>query len=1049
MDTHESASVIHSLSSRQSNNTVCENQRIALNFQQIIFALNDYWSEQGCVILQPYDMEVGAGTFHPATFLAAVGPEPTKSAYVQPSRRPTDGRYGENPNRLQHYFQYQVVLKPSPIDFQEIYLDSLRRLKIDPLQDDIRFVEDDWESPTLGAWGLGWEVWLNGMEITQVTYFQQAGGMECRPVTGEITYGLERIAMYVQGVENVFDLKWNDNWTYGDLYLQFEKEQSAFNFEYADPDFLFTKFDSLETQCKDLVNQDLPFPAYEKVLQASHTFNLLDARKMIGVTERARYIGRVRILARMVAEAYYQSRETQGFPGLSRQEIPTVDSAGSSSSVSSESQSSRPASLMLEIGTEELPPDSVETLAVALEKELKQELYRAGLIESMEQRSQCFGTPRRIGVLIAEVLRCSPEVQKERRGPPLNRAFDEDGNPTAAGIGFAKSCGLEVDDLVRVETDNASYLAYRYTDPGRSAVDLIPECVENTVSKLPISKRMRWGDSEAQFVRPVHWSVLLHGSDEIPCEVFSVRSGSSTIGHRFHQPGNISLSCADDYEEQLEANGRVIADPQRRRESILKQIRSLESTAGGNAVVKEALLSQVNNLVEWPFAFLGSFDQRFLKLPPEVLVTSMEHHQKYFSVVDADGSLMPKFVGVANIKLDDGEVLERVRHGNERVLRARLADAEFFWHQDLKTPLEDKLPHLKTLVFHNKLGSVHDKSMRISQLAEFIAETLGYDATVAHRSALLSKADLVTELVGEFPELQGTAGRYYAVANGESDALALAIEESYHPRSAIGVPPESPAGCSVAIADRVDSLLGLTAAGEVVKGDRDPYSLRRMAIAILRIVIERKLDLDMQVVLNKAVELFQEQNSDSKSGVAVPDEATIQKVFEFMLDRLRGYCIDQGYTADEFASVYELKPSRLLEFDMRLRAVRQFRNLPEFENLVVANKRIRNILRSADGQICDEVNSELLIEASEHSLYRKAMEVSQRIAPLLGESDHSGVLHELAVLKEPIDLFFDEVMVMDENIELRMNRVALVSFVNRMFLMVADISQLQPGEAKQ
>ncbi len=1021
-----------------------------MNFQQIIFALNDYWSEQGCVILQPYDMEVGAGTFHPATFLAAVGPEPTKSAYVQPSRRPTDGRYGENPNRLQHYFQYQVVLKPSPIDFQEIYLDSLRRLNIDPLQDDIRFVEDDWESPTLGAWGLGWEVWLNGMEITQVTYFQQAGGMECRPVTGEITYGLERIAMYVQGVENVFDLKWNDNWTYGDLYLQFEKEQSAFNFEYADTDFLFEKFDSLEIQCKELVNQDLPFPAYEKVLQASHTFNLLDARKMIGVTERARYIGRVRNLARMVAEAYYQSRETQGFPGLRRQETSTVESATASSNISTESQSSKPASLLLEIGTEELPPDSVETLAVALEKGLKEELHRAGLIETMEQQSQSFGTPRRIGVLIAEVLRRSPEVQKERRGPPLNRAFDADGNPTAASTGFAKSCGLEVDELVRVETDKASYLAYRYTDPGRSAVDSIPECIENTVARLPISKRMRWGNSEAQFVRPVHWAVLLHGNEEIPCEVFSVGSGSSTVGHRFHHPGNINLPCADDYEEQLEAHGRVIADSQRRKELILKQIQSLESVTGGNVVVKETLLNQVTNLVEWPFAFLGSFDERFLKLPQEVLVTSMEHHQKYFSVVDADGNLMPKFVGVANINLDDEEILQRVRHGNERVLRARLADAEFFWHQDLKSSLEDKLPHLKTLVFHNKLGSVYDKSIRISQLAEFIAETLGYDATVAHRSALLSKADLVTELVGEFPELQGTAGRYYAEANGELVTLAQAIEESYYPRSATGMLPESPAGCSVAIADRIDSLVGLTAAGEVVKGDRDPYSLRRMAIAVLRIVIERKLNLDIQFVMIKAVELFQEQRAgDDNNGVAVPDEATIQKVFEFMLDRLRGYCIDQGYTADEFASVYELKLSRLLEFDMRLRAVRQFRNLPEFENLVVANKRIRNILRSADVLVRDGVTSELLIEKSEQSLYRKAKEVNQRIEPLLGKSDHSGVLHELAVLKEPIDLFFDEVMVMDENIELRMNRVALVSFINNMFLKVADISQLQPGEVKQ
>lgn len=1021
-----------------------------LNFQQIIFALNEYWSNQGCVILQPYDMEVGAGTFHPATFLAAIGPEPTKSAYVQPSRRPTDGRYGENPNRLQHYFQYQVVLKPSPGNFQDLYLGSLYCLGIDPLQDDIRFVEDDWESPTLGAWGLGWEVWLNGMEITQVTYFQQAGGLECRPVTGEITYGLERIAMYVQGVDNVFDLKWNDSMTYGDLYLQFETEQSAFNFEFADTEFLFRKFDSLEKQCEELVQQKLAFPAYEKVLQASHTFNLLDARRMIGVTERARYIGRVRALARNVAEVYFESRENKGFPNL-------VDSPESESLPEHESGSVQAerfdvegeADLLVEIGTEELPPDSVNLLGEALEHGLRQELLRVGLIENDERESKWYGTPRRIAAFISKVKRSRSDEWKERRGPPLSRAFHADGSPTAAGEGFAKSCGVNVSELEKVESGASSYLAYRYMELGKSADELIPECIEKAASKLPIAKRMRWGGSDAQFVRPIHWLLVLHGSRVVPCNVMGVQSSANTIGHRFHCPKAIKIRDAQEYLNLLKSEGKVVVDWEERKNAILNQIKTLEEQAKGKVVLDASLLIQVTNLVEWPEAFLGEFDQKFLKLPSEVLMTSMQHHQKYFPIIDSGGNLKPGFIGVSNIDMSSAETLERVRRGNERVLRARLADAEFFWEQDLKSSLEDKLPQLKHLVFHNRVGTVLDKVRRIEELTKYLARQANANLEDAIRAARLSKCDLVTELVGEFPELQGVAGRYYAIENGESPNVAVAIEESYQPRSAGDTLPLSLTGVIIAIADRIDSLIALTAAGEEAKGDKDPYSLRRMAISVIRLIIEKELDIDVLDLLHHSMSAFFADGGDRKSNFAKPTEKTIATVFEFILDRLKGYCLERGYTSDEFASVYELKPSRLLEFDKRLKAVRQFRELPEFENLVVANKRIRNILRTAKESVNTSVDPNLLVDASESSLNEQAVKLSKKIAPLIQASDHAGVLHELSVLREPIDRFFDDVMVMDENPDLRKNRIALVSYVNKLFLEVADISLLQPAETTE
>ena len=1022
-----------------------------MNFQQIIFELNQYWAKHGCVILQPYDMEVGAGTFHPATFLAAIGPEPSNSAYVQPSRRPTDGRYGQNPNRLQHYFQYQVVLKPSPKDFQELYIGSLRCLGINPLCDDIRFVEDDWESPTLGAWGLGWEVWLNGMEITQVTYFQQVGGLDCRPVTGEITYGLERIAMQVQEVDNVFDLNWNDTLSYGDLYLQNEYEQSTYNFEKADTQDLFNRFDACERQCSELAELDLALPAYERVLQASHTFNLLDARRVIGVTERARYIGRVRALARTVAETYYESREAKGFPrlGQTRASSPAkIDSV--TDSVRAADQAVEPAPLLLELGTEELPPDAIPQIGASLEKELKQELLNVGLIESIEQVSHWYATPRRIAVAVENVKPRSEDLTKERRGPPIDRAYDNDGKPTAAALGFARSCGTELDDLKTLKTTNGSFLVFRFIEPGQESRELIPDCVRSAVSRLPIPKRMRWGELEEEFVRPVNWVLLLHGRNEIPFEIFSVQSGTVSRGHRFHNPEQIQIADSGEYSKMLMSHGKVIADWNERKQVIRDQISELEIEAGGRVLNDDSLLDQVSNLVEWPAAFYGNFDSTFLELPEEVLVTSMRQHQKYFPVFGENGALMPSFIGVANIEPESDDIRQRIVKGNERVLQARLSDAKFFWEQDCSSQLVEKLPMLQHLVFHKALGTVFDKSQRIIELASYIAGKLKFEDGVARRAALLCKADLVTEMVGEFPNLQGVMGRCYAAEDCEPSAVAAAVEEHYMPKTANDSLPASVCGTIVAVADRTDSLLGLMAVGEEARGDRDPYSLRRMALGMLRIIIESRVDLDLDALLYESSRIYAQHGRSKQNGKRfAPDEETISKVFEFMLDRLHAYYLDQGYAPDEFAAVYELKPTRPLEFDKRIRAVREFRKLAEYDDLIVANKRIGNILRQSGNLLGVQVKPELLTEPSERRLYDQALDLSQEILPLIRASDHREILRKLSVLRDPIDKFFDEVMVMDEDMVTRKNRVALVGFVTRLFREVADISQLQPMKADQ
>ncbi len=1022
---------------------------VPLNFQQIISALNQYWGEQGCVILQPYDMEVGAGTFHPATFLGAIGPEPTRAAYVQPSRRPTDGRYGDNPNRLQHYFQYQVVLKPSPPDFQELYLDSLKALGIDPLLDDIRFVEDDWESPTLGAWGLGWEVWLNGMEITQVTYFQQVGGLECRPVTGEITYGLERIAMYVQGVDSVFDLEWNGGVSYGDIYHQNECEQSTYNFETADTETLFHQFEAAEAACGSLTEINLPLPAYEQVLRASHTFNLLDARRTIGVTERAVYIGRVRKMAREVAQCYYESRESKSFPRLPESSPTASEQPKADAGSAINGQGAESASLLLEIGTEELPPLAVSKLGHALERELKSELAQAGLIESSDAVSKWFATPRRIAVSIESVQVSREDVEKIRRGPSLDRAYKDDGSPSKAAEGFAKGCGIAIADLDTLETDKGKFLAFRYKEQGRSAQEIIPECVQSALTRLPIPKRMRWGDFSHEFIRPVHWVVLLHGDQVVPCEVFSIKSGLHSQGHRFHSAGRIPLKNAGLYQDALLKEGCVIADRNERKRSILEQIQALETAAQATAMQDEDLLDEVADLVEWPHAFCGEFSADFLQLPPEVLISSMRKHQKYFPALDERGKLLPKFFGVGNIEPSDENRARRIAIGNERVLRARLSDAEFFYQQDCKTKLEEKLTGLGSLVFHRKLGSYAMKTERIQMLAVEIAILMDADIKTVQSAARLSKADLVSEMVGEFPDLQGIMGRYYAQREGYSESVCQAIREHYMPVSAVGQLPETECGIAVAIADRIDSLVGLTSVGETAKGDRDPFSLRRMALAVLCIIIEREVDLNLMEILVIACQVYLMQTQYSVSGISVtpsPDE--IDDLFEFMLERLRNYFLGQGYSADEFNAVFELKPVCPLDFEKRLQAVRKFRDLKEYSDLIAANKRIRNILNRADVSDEVEIHPERFTESAEILLFCQANDLGNQLTPLIESSRHDEILRKLAVLRDPIDRFFDNVMVMDENLELRNNRIALVGFVYGLFREVADLSKLQPPREK-
>lgn len=1010
-----------------------ETTQTIFTFQELVFALEHYWAAQGCVILQPYDMEIGAGTFHPATFLRSIGPEPWNAAYAQPSRRPTDGRYGENPNRLQHYYQFQVILKPSPHNIQELYLNSLRMLGINPLIHDIRFVEDNWESPTLGAWGLGWEVWLNGMEVTQFTYFQQVGGLDCHPVSGEITYGLERIAMYLQGVESVFDLIWTHSphgrITYGDVFHHNEVEQSTYNFEHADVPALLAWFDTCERQSQRLIEANLPLPAYEQMLKTSHTFNLLDARRAISVTERQRYILRVRTLARAVAQAYYAKRESLGFPMLTS----TISSSINSSTLTETNNVVKSVlgdshDLLIEIGSEELPPQSLQTLSTNLATGLVERLRQANLTFN---GVESFATPRRLAVRITQLASTQPPQEKIRRGPALVAAYAADGTPSKAALGFAASCGINIEQLERETTLKGTWLIYRERIAGKPTIELIPSLLKSALDALPIPKKMRWGANTIEFARPVHWVVLLFGNEVITAEILGVISNRNTYGHRFHYPQAIEIDHPAHYESILHNIGYVEAVFNTRRDKIHTLIQQTAAIANLIAQIDADLLNEVTALCEWPIPILGSFNAEFLQVPAEALIETMQGNQKYFPLFDHNGKLAPKFITISNI---DSHDLAQVKAGNERVIRPRFTDAAFFWKQDLKISLEQHLNGLRNLVFHHKLGTVWDKTQRLIQVSTWLAAQIGLDPQLARRCATLCKCDLLTATVGEFGNLQGIAGRYLAQISGEDACVSAAIEEHYLPRKAQDRLPQTRCGQVLALADRMDNLLGIFAAGQKPTGIKDPYGLRRAALGVIRIVIETPLSLDIKALAAQTALVLQDKIDASHAET---------EVVSYILERLPSYYAEQNIRQDTVEAVLAVGGANLADIDKRIKAVAEFRTLPEAASLTAAHKRIRNILRQAELRISSPVQTAYLQASQEIELYKQIIAVQTQVQPLFANGDYAAALHFLANLRSAIDAFFDAVMVMVEDENVRLNRLNLVATLAALFNEVAEFSLLQ------
>jgi len=682
---------------------------------------------------------------------------------------------------------------------------------------------------------------------------------------------------------------------------------------------------------------------------------------------------------------------------------------------------------LVEIGSEELPPKALKTLSESFTREFTERLNKSGLTFG---DVHSFASPRRLAIRVQQLASSQPALEIERRGPSVSAAFDASGKPTKACEGFARSCKTTPQQLEKLTTDKGSWMVYRTTEPGKATVQLLPDLVAQALAVLPFPKKMRWGASRIEFVRPVHWVLMLIDDNVPEATILGIRVSNSSRGHRFHNTGELIIRHPEDYEQLLEKPGCVIADFNKRKKIIQKRIQQLAIPANGQVIIDDDLLNEVTSLTEWPVALMGQFDARFLQVPDQALISTMKSNQKYFHVQDADKNLLPYFVTIANLQSKNPQ---QVISGNERVIRPRLEDAAFFFETDQKRRLESRINELDSIIFQKQLGNLREKSERVSKLSAKIASVVGSNAEWAERAGKLSKTDLTTEMVLEFPELQGIMGRCYANIDGEAEDVSVALEEQYLPRYAGDKLPHTLTGAALSIADKLDSLVGIFGIDQAPSGTKDPFALRRAALGILRIITEKELDLDLAQCIEWALELYPSFDVSN-----VQDAVT-----NYVLERFRAWYEELGIPVEVVQSVMARRPTRPMEFDQRIQAVAAFVKLESAQTLAAANKRVSNILAKEHDVQADHLDENLLHEPLEKMLYQALKQVSAEIQSDLAARNFTQALKKLTVLKTPIDNFFDGIMVMTDNPEIRRNRIALLAEVRAQFLKIADISLLQ------
>ncbi|WP_328996894.1 glycine--tRNA ligase [Kribbella sp. NBC_01245] len=986
--------------------------------QDALLALTKYWTDRGCMIVQPFNTEVGAGTLNPATILRVLGPEPWKVSYVEPSVRPDDARYGENPNRLQTHTQFQVVLKPDPGNPQELFLESLEALGIDIHAHDVRFVEDNWANPATGSWGLGWEVWLDGLEITQFTYFQQAGGMTLDPVSVEITYGVERIMMALQGVSHFKDIAYAPGISYGEAFGQAEYEMSRYYLDDADVEGQKRLFEEYATEARRMLDARLPVPAHTYVLRCSHTFNVLDARGAVSTTERAKAFGRMRGLAREVAQLWAERRTELEHP-LGLAELPAVAPVPTEFPVVDGERR-----LLFELGTEELPPSEVTKTADAVRKALTEKL---GATRLGHGEISTFATPRRVIAIVDAVQPAEPDAERVVRGPKKAAAFDADGNVTKAAAGFARGQGVDVSELHDIDVDGVAYVGVTKADLGRGATEVLSGVLAEVVTGLRSDKNMRWNDPKLSFTRPIRWLVALLGDQLIPLSVGSLTAGRTTRVHRVAAQPEIEIASADAYLDLLRSNG-IEADADVRRTRIVADAGRLAATVDGVVDVdgETALVDQIVNLVEEPTALLGGFEPDYLSLPPEILTTVMRKHQRYLPVRNADGGLLPHFVAVANGAIDEATV----RAGNEAVLRARYEDAAFFWRADLQTTPEAMKSGLDKLAFEERLGSMAQRAQRIGAIALALAETagLGEDELVTlRRAAELAKFDLGSQMVVELTSLAGTMAREYARRAGETKAVAQALFDMELPRSGGDPTPVTTAGALLALADRFDLLAGLFAIGATPTGSSDPFGLRRAAAGVVAILRDhpslRAITLPVGISAASAQIVAQ--------GIEVP-EASLAEVADFAVRRYEQQLLDRGNDPHQVAAVLFLANAPVVA-DETLAELQRQAGSESFAELVAGLQRTRRIVPAGTEATYD---ASKLTEPAELALHQTVTKVREALGS--GPIGLADFIAAASILTGPVTAFFEEILVMAEDLDVRAARLGLLATIRDLAAPVLD-----------
>ncbi|XWS35598.1 hypothetical protein CRYUN_Cryun20dG0010900 [Craigia yunnanensis] len=996
-----------------------------LTFQQAIQRLQEYWASVGCAVMQCSNTEVGAGTMNPLTYLRVLGPEPWNVAYVEPSIRPDDSRYGENPNRLQRHTQFQVILKPDPGNSQDLFIRSLSALGIDVSEHDIRFVEDNWESPVLGAWGLGWEIWMDGMEITQFTYFQQAGSLQLSPISVEITYGLERILMLLQGVDHFKKIQYADGITYGELFMENEKEMSAYYLEHASVHHIQKHFDFFEEEARSLLASGLTIPAYDQLLKTSHAFNILDSRGFVGVTERARYFGRMRSLARQCAQLWLKRRESLGHPlGVVSESVDHVCPKEVLEAAVIKVHHD-PRLFVLEIGTEEMPPHDVVNASQQL-KDLvtqlleKQRLNHGGI--------QAFGTPRRLVISVESLCPKQAENEVEVRGPPVSKTFDQQGNPTKAAEGFCRRYAVPLDSLFRKVDGKTEYVYARVKESARIALEVLSEELPGFLAKISFPKSMRW-NSQVMFSRPIRWIMSLHGDAVVPFTFAGILSGNLSYGLRNTPAATVMVESAESYPSIMK-NAGIDIEIEDRNKTILERSNLLAKSVNGNIVIQESLLSEVVNLVEAPVPVLGKFKESFLELPDELLTMVMQKHQKYFAITDDNGKLLPYFIAVAN-----GAINEMVvRKGNEAVLRARYEDAKFFYELDTCKRFKDFRSQLKGILFHEKLGTMLDKMMRVESMVPKLSMDLRVKEDmllIIKEAASLAMSDLATAVVTEFTSLSGIMARHYALRDGYSEQTAEALLEITLPRFSGDLLPKSDMGIILAIADRLDSLVGLFAAGCQPSSTNDPFGVRRISYGLVQILVEKEKNMDLKHALELAADV---------QPIKV-DATTIEDVHQFVTRRLEQYLVDKGISPEMVRSSLAERanlPCLAAKTAHKMEALSKGNLFPK---VVEAYSRPTRIVRGKEVDADIEVDDAAFETNEERALWETFLSVENRIHPGIEVDDFIEISSELV---QPLEDFFDRVFVMVDDERIRKNRLSLLKKIADLPKGVADLSIL-PG----